>query len=187
VRVLIAKKKPISLRAYARSRGISHTAVQRAVRERRLLQSLTFDDRGIAKISDPALADQEWNEFTRTRPLQQRPPASTNVLSGRESSELPSTQEQTDYQKARATREYYEAQLKRLKYQTAVGELLCAEDVEKRAFNHARQVRDTLLSIPDRLAPLLAAEGNTFEIHRILTDEMRRVCNCLANYAGANS
>jgi hypothetical protein len=173
-------KKPLSLRAYARSRGLSHTAVQRAVRERRLVRSLTLDERGVAKIGDPKLADEEWSAFTRARLHQQGLLENTGA-----GTQLRVNPEQFDYQKARAAREHYEAELKRLEYETAVRQLLNAEEVKLRTFKAARQARDALLSIPDRMAPVLAAETNAFEVHRILTDELRRVCDNLADDAAA--
>lgn len=50
----------ISIRDYARRRGISHTAVQKAVKTGRLSKSIQFDAGGHAKIIDSDLADREW-------------------------------------------------------------------------------------------------------------------------------
>jgi hypothetical protein len=58
---------PISLTAYAKRRGVSPVAVSKAVARGRLNDSVVRDERGAPKISDPDLADQEWEQNTRQR------------------------------------------------------------------------------------------------------------------------
>ena len=62
------------------------------------------------------------------------------------------------------------------------GEFLPAEEVKEAAFKRARITRDSLLNIPDRIAPLLAVEQNPQKVHKILSDEIRLA---LENLAGA--
>lgn len=59
--------EPLSQRAYARRRGCAVNAVQKAIRDGRLHESIVLVD-GDAKIADPELADREWDENTRQRP-----------------------------------------------------------------------------------------------------------------------
>jgi phage terminase Nu1 subunit (DNA packaging protein) len=54
----------VSLSAYARRRGVSIPAIQRAIKERRLEASVAMVN-GKHKIADVALADREWTERTR--------------------------------------------------------------------------------------------------------------------------
>lgn len=49
----------LSLRSYARRRGVSPTTVHRAVRDGRLSKSVTWVG-GVPCINDAQLADQEW-------------------------------------------------------------------------------------------------------------------------------
>lgn len=58
------RPSPLSLGAYAKHRGISKTAVWRAVRSGRLKKCLVFDAKGDAKVADVARADQEWTAAT---------------------------------------------------------------------------------------------------------------------------
>lgn len=60
------RAKPISLRAYARHRGVSPEAVSKAVKEDRLVESVVMVD-GKPKIFDLELADLEWKSNTRPR------------------------------------------------------------------------------------------------------------------------
>ena len=46
--------------------------------------------------------------------------------------------------------------------------------MEKEAFARARQVRDGLLNIPDRIAGILAAEPDQARIHAMLTKELQQ-------------
>jgi hypothetical protein len=47
-------------------------------------------------------------------------------------------------------------------------------EVKRESFRTARQVRDSLLNLPDRLAAELAAETNQFKVHQRLVKEIRR-------------
>jgi hypothetical protein len=53
----------LSIRAYARRRGVSHTAVQKAVSSGRLKDSVCRDRQGQVQI-DADLADREWGDNT---------------------------------------------------------------------------------------------------------------------------
>jgi hypothetical protein len=56
--------EPMSLREYAKRRGISAMTVSRAVAKGRLVKSVVRDAQGVPKIADPVLADQEWDANT---------------------------------------------------------------------------------------------------------------------------
>lgn len=53
------------------------------------------------------------------------------------------------------------------------GELVRYDDVKAKVFSYARVFRDTMLTLPDRLAPILAAEQDRNKIHSILSSEIR--------------
>jgi len=179
-----AKKELISQREYARRRGVTHVAVQRAVKAGRIS---TVN----GKI-DPALADQQWHENTdQSKPLnritgnpkQSRPPGeppepmdmggADEIVGG------PSTA--TGYAKARAARELYQAQLAKLELDRKRGTLVRADEVRLGAFNMARKARDQLLALPERLASVLAATEEPAEVQRILEEEIERICQEIAD------
>jgi hypothetical protein len=56
----------MSVRAYAKHRGVRHSAVQRAIEVGRLCRSVVRDAKGRASITDVAAADREWEATTRT-------------------------------------------------------------------------------------------------------------------------
>lgn len=149
---------------YAKLRGVSPPSVLYAIKSGRLVNSLSKDERGRLRIN-PTLADVEWAANTQGG----RGPAPQPYASG---ADLPI--DAADYNASRAKKESYLAELARLEYEEKDGTLVNAEKVRKEAFGIARQVRDGMLNIPDRIASELAALTDQFEIHNRLTEEIRK-------------
>ena len=78
-----------------------------------------------------------------------------------------------DFQKARAHREYYLAQLAEAEFHKVQGSQVELEAVKTGAFNAGRLLRDQLLGMPPQLAPELAAMTDPWEIERRLTAAIR--------------
>lgn len=176
--------EPLSLRGYARHRGVSLRAVQKAVASGRIK---TLEDGRI----DPQAADEQWTRNTAPRP--QRPTEAANPPLTRNThhrSELPkpnSIREESrepsrldsafDFARARAVRENYEARLRKLEFEERSGRLVNRDEIEVAAFNRFRMYRDAMLNIPDRLSAQLAAETDPARVHELLTEEIRRALN----------
>jgi len=75
--------------------------------------------------------------------------------------------------KTRIKSEVERAKLLEIKARVEAGKYVDADDVKVAAFNKARVVRDSLLNIPERLAAVLAAEGDERQVHQILVTEIR--------------
>ncbi len=148
----------MSQRAYARHRGVSHKAVQKAIDSGRIA---TLPDGQI----DSEAADAQWGKNTR-----EHAPFTSQQDEG---SEFGASQ----YTKARAVREHYQARLAKLEYEEKVGKLVSKDEVQIAAFNKFRQYRDHLLNIPDRLAAMLAAESDSAKCYEILATEIRKALN----------
>ena len=164
----------MSLRAYARHRGVSLRAVQKALASGRI--SAREDGR-----LDADVADADWIRNTAPRPQhcqlsQQRRRHSPQIghhhteVPRREPSDPPKLESGLEYSKARAVREGYQARLTKLDYEERSGKLVSADEVQVAAFNRFRQFRDGMLNIPDRLAAVLAAEGDPGRVHELLVD-----------------
>lgn len=54
-------------------------------------------------------------------------------------------------------------------------------EVKTEAFALARAVRDALMGIPDRLAPMLAATQDARQVHHLLSEELRVALRSLAD------
>ncbi len=172
----------LSIRAYAQHRGVSHTAVAKAIKAGR-----------ISKEPDgtiyPAKADAQWARNTlpsqnlntgasKPAPKVATPAVSTPVATG-SSRELQPPLETgrisaPDYQTSRAIREAYAARLAKLEYEERTGKLISADDVEMRTFNLARRLRDRMQTLPRRLAAACAAEQDPRVIEKRLDDEIRQ-------------
>jgi hypothetical protein len=84
--------------------------------------------------------------------------------------------------KSRAVKEAYAARLIKLEFEEKSKSMLPATEVRDAAFTTARRVRDLLMSVPDRMAPMLEMRP-TADVHRELTNEMRRICEEMARWA----
>lgn len=80
-----------------------------------------------------------------------------------------------------AIREEWVAELARLDAMERNGELVSKAQEKAEAFNCARAVRDALLGLADRLAPMLAATTDARECHRLLTEEHRVALRVLSD------
>ena len=151
----------LSLRAYAKHRGVSHAAVQKALRSGRI----TANADGLI---DSDQADAEWNAKTRPRQRRARPAP----IVRQEPAEAPAAG--IDYFRARAIRESYLARLAKIEFEEKTGKLVSRDEVQVAAFTRGRTIRDNLLNIPDRLAATLAAEADADRVHQILSAEIRQ-------------
>lgn len=86
-----------------------------------------------------------------------------------------------EYEAARTEKEIYRAKMAKLNYERMDGTLVLAEEVKKASFEAARLVRDSLLNIPNRISPIVAAEHDAKKVHDLLDKEIRQ---CLETLAG---
>ena len=80
---------------------------------------------------------------------------------------------------SRAKSEHFRAELARIDLEVKEEELVESSLVKRQAFTAARTVRDSLGNIPDRVANQFAAETDPVEIHRVLTNEIRKALESL--------
>jgi len=80
-----------------------------------------------------------------------------------------------DFQKARAHREYYLAQLAEAEFHKVQGALVDRESVTNAAFGAGRMLRDLVFGLCPQIAPQLAAMTDPWEVEKHLASEFRRV------------
>jgi len=78
------------------------------------------------------------------------------------------------YAQARIVDMTYRAKLRRLEYEKVQGKLIDAEAVRKLIADANRTLRDGLLAIPGRLAPICAAETDQKKIESLMLREIKR-------------
>lgn len=176
-------EKLISQLAYAKHRGCSHGAVAKAIKSGRLKHCLHTDEKGRISI-DPVMADAEWDKNTNqakqrqdSKPAPAPEPARYDAPPAEHAAD-----DAASFADARAHREKYQALLAQLDYEERAGKLIDAEVARTAAFKVAREARNALLELPDRLAAELAGIDSQFECHKLLTTEIRLVCDQLAKF-----
>lgn len=150
----------VTLSDFARQKRVSLDAVTKAIKDGRLRESVVKTQGRYPRLL-PDVAMREWGENTSPALQRNQEPADTG--------DAPAS-----FAESRAKREHYQAELARLELEAKQGALIPADDVKKQAFTAARQVRDQMLNLPDRLAAELAACSDQFEVHRLLTGEIRK-------------
>jgi hypothetical protein len=160
----------VSLREYARLRGLDKESVRLAVHDGRLNKSVTKN--GTRYDIDPAVADEEWKANTN--------PAKQNNTK-KKIADAPSMAQ------ARAVREMYAARLTQLEFEERSGLLCKVEDVKLSAFKSARLTRDAMLNIPARVVNEITALIGGLEAdqsHEILLILQREIHSALEQEAG---
>jgi len=149
----------LSIRAYAQHRGVSHEAVRKAIAAGRIQKEA---DGSI----DPIKADAQWQQHTRpavspnakgVATSAAKPAVTARVLPA---PSMPSSGDEArgvDYQKARAVRETYAARLAKLEFEERSDKLVNKDEVDTKVFTLARQLRDRMLQIPNKVAPEIVA------------------------------
>ena len=90
----------------------------------------------------------------------------------------------SEYNKAKAVKETFGAKTARLNYEILIKELIKVRVVEKKIFELASEVRDAVLSIPDKISPELASMIDEREIN-IFLDKILR--DCLRSISAENT
>ena len=160
----------VSLRAYAKHRGVTLKAVQKAIQSGRIR---TTSD---GKI-DVDQADADWvrNTGPRQATIATSSPAPRRAQTQAETPlPEPAAAGPLDYARARAVRENYLARLAKIEFEERSGKLVSRDEVQVAAFNKFRTFRDGMLNIPDRVAAVLAAESDPARVHEILATEIRK-------------
>lgn len=152
----------LSIRAYARRRGVSHVAVLRAIKQGRV--PVEADG-----TIDPAKADAAWERSTdpgRTKPKPKAGPAKLRPVGEAALGSVRETLKEqglpaggaVTFVQARTAHEIAKAHLARLRLQRMKGELVDRARATALVFRLAREERDSWLNWPARVAALIAAD-----------------------------
>lgn len=169
-----------SIRATARLLGCAHPTLIQAMDDGRIPETAIVRDATGKRVGldvratrEAMVANTDPVQSARrgpgwTLPAESAPPVPASSTSA------PAPSGVDGYHEARAARERADAALAQLELAEKLGQLVSADAVTRAAFEAARSTRDALLSIPDRVAALLAAESDAANIHSILTTELRQ-------------
>jgi hypothetical protein len=174
----------ISIRAYARHRGVVMSAVQYAIKTGRV--KLHTDANGKKGINQEE-ADQDWLGSTESGGLRRgRPVQGIKGQKEEPKQEAPEPQEPLGQKKpsfmdAKTATQVATAEIMRLQLLEKRGQLVKADDVRSEAFRVGRQVRDNLMNIPSRTISRIRGAVDEHEAYQILEDEIRKACEGLPN------
>jgi len=156
-------------------RGCSLTAVQKAISSKRIT---TLPDGTI----DAERANQEWAKNTFAGQTIHKPSAAPTPM---HEPPAASGDPVTAYLRARAVKESFAARTAQLEYEERAGKLIPAARAAEYAAGFSSIVKDGLMAMPDRLAPMLAAVDDEKAIHRMLVAEvsaaLRKVSKAVAD------
>lgn len=163
----------LSIRAYARHRGVSHVAVKKAIDTGRItpLADGTLD---------PEKADQEWAQNTLiSRKKTPESPKANTLKPSQESAEtfrapLPSSN--TSLLQARTANEVVKAQTNKVRLAQIKGELVNRSQAIAHVFKLARAERDAWMSWPSRISSQMAADLDidAHALHVALEEQVRQ-------------
>ena len=88
------------------------------------------------------------------------------------------------FAQSRAIREAYAARLTRLEFDQRSGKLIDKAELKMKLAKLHMAVRDSLRTIPDRVAPIVAAETDQAKIHAMLLKEIGQALEGLGNAIG---
>ncbi|WP_454776444.1 hypothetical protein [Janthinobacterium tructae] len=168
-------------REYARHRGVSLGAVQKALRAGRISANEE-------KKIDSAVADREWDVNTdasriAVSAVEVATPLAQKEISfaapAGEEADKPAAEELTgsdksasEYRENRSKREYYVAAKHQLEYEQLLGQLINVDDAKRIAFTSFRAIRDSVLNVAARIKDQLAAETDPHVCEELLDREL---------------
>ena len=165
----------VSLRAYAKHRGVSDTAVRKAIKSGRI-QTEADGTIDIGKV------DKQWDRNTDRAQQRQSsgatkavPKAALDAVADT-LSESGNTGGGTTYMQARTANEVLKAQTNRIKLQQLKNELVDRAKAIAHVFRIARAERDAWLSWPARVSAQMAAEleVDSHKMHVMLESYVRQ-------------
>lgn len=141
----------MSLRAYAKRRGVSPMAISDAVKHGRLSASVGRDENGVPKIRDPDLADREWlQNGDYSRHPERIPPTPAGVPPVAVEAEEADPASPVSMHEAGTREKHWRAKLAELKYKEAVKELVQASEIRDEWTGILSAVRSKLLGVPSQ-------------------------------------
>ena len=135
---------------------------------------------GKKKLIDKDLGLKLWD---RTTPITHKVAIPTQTkeelkkqVDGMAADEIP------DFNISRAKKEFYTAELARIQVEQQKRELISAKEVEKKSFEMAVAIRESFLTLPDRVSNLFASETDPTAIDSVLRQEIH---GCLEKFVEA--
>ena len=171
----------MNLRKYAEDRKVEYTQLSKWAGQGRFSSDAMRKDGRLWVVVDPQELDRQIAEAKAPdRGGRDGGPAIDQALLQQQNraAAIPS------FAQSRAIREAYAARLTRLEFDQRSGKLIDKAELKMRLAKLHMAVRDSLRTIPDRVAPIVAAETDQAKIHAMLLKEIGQALEGLGNAVG---
>ncbi len=168
----------MNLLDYAKDRGVEYTQLSKWAGQGRFSSDALRKEKGKSVVADPQELDRQVSAAkSPDRGGRGGAPAIDQALAQQQNqaAAIPS------FAQSRAIREAYAARLTRLEYDQRSARLVDKNELKMRLVKLHMGVRDALRTIPDRVAPIVAAEIDQAKIHAMLLKEIGQALEGLSN------
>jgi hypothetical protein len=191
----------IGVRELERRRGVSRGSVRIAVMAGRIPEScIRRGADGSIEAVEYESATAAWNANTDVDQAARTPGGAATVVGAEGQLPLESpaaaapsapaaqgTRGTTELRVASAEGKQLQNKLLELELLEQIGTLVSREEVREIAARRYRAIREQILTVPDRVADILAAERDPARVHAELTKELEQVLHGLADDAVAGA
>ncbi len=168
----------MNLLDYAKDRGVEYTQLSKWAGQGRFSSDALRKEKRNWVVADPQELDRQVSAAkSPDRGGRGGAPAIDQALAQQQNqaAAIPS------FAQSRAIREAYAARLTRLEYDQRSARLVDKNELKMRLVKLHMGVRDALRTIPDRVAPIVAAEIDQAKIHAMLLKEIGQALEGLSN------
>jgi len=158
----------VSLRQGARELGVALSTLQHHIKKGHVTLIDKKVDVEIARMQLAKHTDVEQSMRGKQNPGSGTDPDQENTPAG------------SPLWQAKEATERVRNELLKLELAQKRGELVKASDLEAAMAQKLTGAREAFLSLPDRLAPVLAAESDPIKVHELMTREIRAAMRSLA-------
>jgi hypothetical protein len=179
----------VSIREYARQKGVSDTAVHKAIAAGHILDDALQIVDGKKKGIDPSLADFQWSQsisvaksrkpdpesrFTAPKPAPK--PAPVRDIPA-DTSLAPTANGAPSTAKAQQVEAVFKAKLRELEFKKKSGSVVDKAQVYRALFAAGQEIRTAFQSIPDRTIDDILAAPSRNDAHTILARAIDEALN----------
>ena len=168
----------MNLLGYAKDRGVEYTQLSKWAGQGRFSSDALRKEKRNWVVADPQELDRQVAAAkSPDRGGRGGAPSIDQALAQQQNqvAAIPS------FAQSRAIREAYAARLTRLEYDQRSARLVDKNELKMRLVKLHMGVRDALRTIPDRVAPIVAAEIDQAKIHAMLLKEIGQALEGLSN------
>ena len=168
-------KKPLSQLQFSKICGLSQPTIHRHIKTGLIPADCIVEEIKNGRTHKKILPDKALKALRRNTNIamsrkNRQEPAKT-VKNGSETIKSAGLQSLSMHD-AQTYQARFKAAILKLEFEEKAKKLLPKEKVEADAFNFARDLRDSVLAIPDRIAAVVASENDPFKVREILNTEL---------------